>query len=1452
MVSDSCTVPTVLLTSKGTSEQKHLSEKQLTESCLRSLRNRLGVLHDMSAESPGYRTGERTFGTSEWLLETNEMQDWLRKPGQACWITASPGRGKTVLASYLVQQLRQDNRTKVIHFFCDLTSGSKAIHGMDALLSLLWQLLMEPNDDLGSAAIPAVLLSAFQIHGGDLFEQSSFLKVLSIFKRLAEHSQLGDICCVLDGIDECDTESMQQLLRMMTGMLGSDKQGQDSPFPFFSASDSSSSTSNSTFRLAVFSRREEVHRFDYHLFEAKRIDIESQYAMNMQQDVRTFLKSSIKNLAGRKDWSDHLKEQVEAELIRQSEDTFLWVSLIIRELSNSPPAEVLWAIRRTPHGLTDLCRQLLKRLLSAFSDLGRTAVKWVLCSRRRLSVDELNDVLDASALDSDNPRDRVQDAVALSYGFLQICPRSTGGSEVSVCHASVSEFFRTAHDHSSSFHPARIDLDISRYCLIYLERTLLCHDARSAVEKTWRSMQEAIFDRFVQEMQEHTQKSPVKGIVDLFELVWPSYANEEDDSVSMLIQESDLKAHPVPKYSFFWYAVKWWSWHIQQCDCRDASFLLQRQSLLMWFLYNGRGGYWHEQYVDAESTESSLTNDDESTTPARSNNDQPSISRLRAKDRFMRELRPLFEGDLNKYGLGKHWWRMFAMITPDRDIIEPPFTILHLSTHLQLSALTDLILGGKLAEITPKNQRKRLMTLHEMINAEDGLGLTPLMLCARAGDVDTLRRLLDLGADVGRMNLRDDTALHLAAISNRAKCISALLDASADVQCTNRHHKTPMDHAIMSRGQDAIRALSENTASLNPVSKGAEFVSIAIHTAAHYGDYELTQLLLELGADPQRRDRYGNTALHVLARSSFNGNDTQLLPPHLVQAHPLSSMVNLLVEHGITKDSRNNEEQTPLMFAAAWANTSVLKALLNDMDPSYVNAKDNHGLTAFLCGCYQAQFMTIYDMEMLSKLTLDTQVRFSKMMKQEINGQYHGDVLGPLMCSKYMWRRRYREGHVDEDIQLSSPVTTPLYGPIVDALTKAGADMSVEIYGLTGLHLALLQPYDTRAELVQILLHHAPDLASVDSPLGLPSHIAASRGCVLALDALLKAGANLDALDMDGKSMLHHAISHVCVQSPTALKWSGVLFDVIIEQMGSTAKSIIDDAKLVHLSLSCSHRRNVLKRLLDRKADRLLKDNFGNIPLHYAAALAGADTIELLLSGVKKAKKLRAMELCNNEGYNAVTIAILNGNIDATRKLCAIYPQELLAESVVKAGKVPELMECMQKNGVGTGSSLSSCSTALLERLTKHQAEKVRNIEDPNQYWMFNVTNCEFVFPTLDLSRSIYYWLAAARALAYRIDSQMDVLSPRKIQARSVDILGLFYNPATRVGHPMPCSFRNDHCCAWHRDSRHLRPLGLNLDSGNRESAAWAEKMSVAIAKTMAPLLQALAAAEAEKADTGS
>lgn len=151
---------------------------------------------DYDSESSEYKKHitSHTAGTSNWMLDDNQYQTWLRSQTQgALWIKAVAGAGKSVIAARLVSQFACDSTVPVLYFFfrqiisMNLSPQSLIRDWMSQLLDFsphLQTKLKALIDDGGNRSLESV---AFD----ELWQT-----------LLASMKHLPRVFCVVDALDE--------------------------------------------------------------------------------------------------------------------------------------------------------------------------------------------------------------------------------------------------------------------------------------------------------------------------------------------------------------------------------------------------------------------------------------------------------------------------------------------------------------------------------------------------------------------------------------------------------------------------------------------------------------------------------------------------------------------------------------------------------------------------------------------------------------------------------------------------------------------------------------------------------------------------------------------------------------------------------------------------------------------------------------------------------------------------------------------------------------------------------------------------------------------------------------------------------------------------------------------------------------------------------------------------
>jgi ankyrin repeat protein/mono/diheme cytochrome c family protein len=237
-------------------------------------------------------------------------------------------------------------------------------------------------------------------------------------------------------------------------------------------------------------------------------------------------------------------------------------------------------------------------------------------------------------------------------------------------------------------------------------------------------------------------------------------------------------------------------------------------------------------------------------------------------------------------------------------------------------------------------------------------GTTPLMMAALYGSADSVKWLLDRGADAKAANKAGVTALlwgagdpekvrflleHGADPNARsqlgntpliAACrhpgatvsVERLLKAGANAEAdrkSNRRGASPLENAATAGNVEVVRLLLKNGI--------AHRKNRALAKAVEFGKIEIVKLLLDAGADPNSTD----------GRSSGHSLDVALLSER-------PEIARLLLEHGADIEIVTGNEKDPPVVLAAFTekgDDSTLKELI--ARGADVNAANEKGETAY-------------------------------------------------------------------------------------------------------------------------------------------------------------------------------------------------------------------------------------------------------------------------------------------------------------------------------------------------------------------------------------------------------------------------------------------------------------------------------------------------------------------------
>jgi cytohesin len=220
----------------------------------------------------------------------------------------------------------------------------------------------------------------------------------------------------------------------------------------------------------------------------------------------------------------------------------------------------------------------------------------------------------------------------------------------------------------------------------------------------------------------------------------------------------------------------------------------------------------------------------------------------------------------------------------------------------------------------PGSQKHSIVRrLHEAgtsLDAASDFGEFPLGVCLYFGDLETMRVLLDLGADPTPLNW---TQLHHAVAVGNLADLGQCAPTSAEINAVNqRYNLSPWLLAFIRGELGIIQWLAEHGADLTQTGRCDESL---FHIAAKFGHVAALRWLKELGADSNALNEFSDSPLH----NASEWNQVEC--------------ARALIEFGVRVNQENQVQQQPIHGAK----TLELIQTLVELGGADVNAIDGCG-----------------------------------------------------------------------------------------------------------------------------------------------------------------------------------------------------------------------------------------------------------------------------------------------------------------------------------------------------------------------------------------------------------------------------------------------------------------------------------------------------------------------------
>lgn len=475
------------------------------------------------------------------------------------------------------------------------------------------------------------------------------------------------------------------------------------------------------------------------------------------------------------------------------------------------------------------------------------------------------------------------------------------------------------------------------------------------------------------------------------------------------------------------------------------------------------------------------------------------------------------------------------------------------------------------------------------------------------------------GAEASQSDL--DEALHTAAWMGQEESVRLLLAAGASLQSVSQHQEPLLVVAVYSNNVEVVRALIQAGYNVSSTGTGDAATQAGIPNPLHLAissrdqpNYEMIDLLLDAGLDPECRDVDGDTPLiaacnmgdvrltrkllSVRCQLNSSGYEGNTALHRAVEARS-AEVVQLLLDNKANVNARNGAGNTPLMVACENGNDVLARMLLGNGGREAVTETNDEGKNCIHLAAVSGK-LELLELLMEAGVSCGSVDKFGN---------------SPLIMAIIM---------KNSDFVLS----------LLDHISRQDGSVaqisSVGELGRSALHWAAVHDLENLAE--RLIKAGGPGLVDLKDRSGDSALIVAAKtGSRLTLPLLIQRGTDVNIVGELGRTALHWAVLGGNKEATEAILSAAGVDVNAVDQMGNTP-----------LTLAALSRRyeELLCLAKHPKADVNHKGEQGRTVLHWLSLSGQTDTIrQLSLASTKTALD---PNIPDTNGDTALLLAVKN------------------------------------------------------------------------------------------------------------------------------------------------------------------------------------------------------------------
>ena len=387
----------------------------------------------------------------DWILNDKQYESWQNGDDVSLlWIKGGAGKGKTMMSIGLIEVLlcRPKHATVVTYFFCQ--NADYELNTIAAIVKGLILQLVSQQQEL-KRSLRDRWDTVKERFNKDV---TSWRGLWDIFVEMLDRCTCPRVYVIVDALDECRDDGMANLLKLIvrTGL------GRPSQIKWLLTS------------RPLDSAEQELLAGSDQVMVSLELN-----AKHISQSVTTYISQKVAELDRRGSYGTMLRRDMEKELVRKAEDTFLWVSLVCRRLEDVHRDQAMTIVEDLPPGLTPYYHRILTQLSDGELPVVTRCLrllKVMMLTYRPLNMSELSSV---TGLHKEEPA--IKNLIDRCASFVKM-----RGREIEFVHQSARDYLDGMNGRSLlGRHEHYGHGEIAMSCLSHLSRNLeinLLHLAR--------------------------------------------------------------------------------------------------------------------------------------------------------------------------------------------------------------------------------------------------------------------------------------------------------------------------------------------------------------------------------------------------------------------------------------------------------------------------------------------------------------------------------------------------------------------------------------------------------------------------------------------------------------------------------------------------------------------------------------------------------------------------------------------------------------------------------------------------------------------------------------------------------------------------------------------------------------------------------------------------------------